>query len=160
MNSKMDAPSPIGCTVCRVHTAKTLDANTLHPVGQPFRQRFQVGHCLVVRASGLLSEENCHKLDVEGPGYLLGTRIATTQAAKRPSLSAWATGPIRLCDREVWSFRHVSMKAVAVLRALEVADAKACFQAAFKAVWPGSTRFPEGTPAEAQKRHLSARNTT
>jgi hypothetical protein len=52
------------------------------------------------------------------------------------------------------------MKAVAVFRALEVADAKACFQAAFKAVWSGSTRFPEGTPAEAQKRHLSARNTT
>ena len=160
MNSKMDAPSPIGCTVCRVHTAKTLDANTLHPVGQPFRERFQVGHCLVVRASGLLREENCHKLDVEGPGYLLGTRVATTQAASGPPCPLGRLARPRLCAREAWSFRHVSMKAVAVFRALEVADAKACFQAAFKAVWPGSTRFPEGTPAEAQKRHLSARNTT
>jgi hypothetical protein len=88
-----------GAPCPRVHTAKTLDANTLHPVGQPFRQRFQLGHCLVVRASGLLSEENCHKLDVGGPGYLLGTRIATTQAASGPpcppgrlARSAYATG--------------------------------------------------------------------
>lgn len=87
----------------RVHPGNTVDAKTVQEITSDFRHRFEIGRCLIVGDSGLLSKHNADQLDHLGLSYLMGMRAATTKRAQEAIAASRELEPVgRLGEVTYW----------------------------------------------------------